>query len=90
MLLKDVIKLFFREQKNNTQFNEMRITKIWVDIVGQHFANHTVSISLKYKTLFVRMDSAGAKYDLFMGRNLIIRQINRTLGENLVERIMFQ
>ena len=90
LFLKDALKLFFDEYKNNTQYNEMRISKAWTDIVGPHFCNHTVNISLKYKTLYVRMDSASAKYELYMGRNLLIKHINKKIGENLIERIMFQ
>jgi predicted nucleic acid-binding Zn ribbon protein len=88
--IKDVMKLFFYEYKNNTQYNEMRITKIWQNIVGPHFVNHTVSIGLRNKTLYVRMDSASAKYELYMGRNLLIKHINLQLGEKLVDKIMFQ
>lgn len=90
LFLKDALKMFLAEYKNNTQYNEMRISKAWQEIVGPHFCNHTINISLKHKTLFVRMDSASAKYELYMGRNLLIKHINKNIGENLVERIMFQ
>ncbi|MDY0216987.1 MAG: DUF721 domain-containing protein [Bacteroidales bacterium] len=86
----DVMRLFFYEFKNNTQYNEMRISKIWQDLVGPHFINHTVSIGLRNKTLYVRMDSASAKYELYMGRNLLIKHINLQLGEKIIDKIMFQ
>jgi ribosomal protein S19E (S16A) len=86
----DAIQQFLREYKSSDKLKEAKINSEWAKIVGPVFSKHTVSIYLKQRYLYVRMDAASVKHELYMARNILIRAINKELGEDAIEKIILQ
>lgn len=86
----DAIQQFLREYKSSDKLKEAKINSEWAKIVGPVFSKHTVSIYLKQRYLYVRMDAASVKHELYMARNILIRAINKELGEEAIEKIILQ
>lgn len=84
------IRQFLQEYKSSDKLKEARINNEWAKIVGPVFASHTVSIYLKQRYLYVRMDAASVKHELYMARQILIRSLNKELGEKVIEKIIFQ
>ncbi len=88
--LKIVLDDFLKGYKSSDKLKEAQITNEWSKIVGPIFAQHTTSITLKGKYLFVRIDAPSVKYELYMARNLLIKSINNFFNKTLIEKIFFQ
>lgn len=88
--LGEAIQQFLKEYKSSDKLKEARINSEWAKIVGPIFARHTASIYLKGRYLYVRMDAASVKQELYMARSVLIRAINMELGENAIEKIFLQ
>ncbi len=86
----EAIQQFLQDYSSSDKLKEAKIINEWGKLVGPVFQSHTVSIYLKKRYLYVRMDAASVKHELYMARNLLIKTINRELGENVIEKIIFQ
>jgi predicted nucleic acid-binding Zn ribbon protein len=84
------IRQFLQEYKSSDKLKEARINTEWERIVGPVFARHTVSLYLKQRYLYIRMDAASVKHELYMARNILIKALNKELGETVIEKIIFQ
>ncbi len=84
------IEQFLKEYNSSDKLKEARIVSLWSKIVGPVFSNHTVSIYLKHRFLYIRMDAASVKHELYMARTILIKNLNAELGENIIEKIIFQ
>ena len=51
-------------------------------------ANDTTDVSLRKKTLYIKLSSPALKEELSDGKEKLIKLINERLKENLVERII--
>jgi predicted nucleic acid-binding Zn ribbon protein len=86
----EAIQQFLQEYKSSDKLKEAKINSEWAKIVGPVFSKHTVSIYLKQRYLYVRMDAASVKHELYMARSVLIRAINKELGEEAIEKIILQ
>lgn len=88
--LGEAIQQFLQDYKSSDKLKEAKIINEWAKIVGPVFDQHTVSIFLKQRYLYVRMDAASVKHELYMARTSLIRALNKELGETVIEKIIFQ
>lgn len=86
----EAIQQFLQEYKSSSKMKEAKINSEWAKIVGPVFSKHTVSIYLKQRYLYIRMDAASVKHELYMARSVLIRAINKELGEEAIEKIILQ
>ncbi|HNU22605.1 MAG TPA: DUF721 domain-containing protein [Bacteroidales bacterium] len=87
--LKKVIEELLETYNLKSGFTQVRIQRIWSQIVGRHIAKRTSEIRLKNDTLFVRLNSAALRTELSFAKTKIIRNLNRQLGEDIIKEIVF-
>ena len=87
--LKKVIEELLETYNLKSGFTQVRIQRIWSQIVGRHIAKRTSEIRLKNDTLFVRLNSAALRTELSFAKTKIIRNLNRQLGEDIIKAIVF-
>jgi len=51
-------------------------------------ANYTTDVSLRKKTLYIKLSSPALKEELSYGKEKLIKLINERLKENVVEKII--
>lgn len=81
---------FFKKSKYYSHIKEAEIRESWGDIVGTMFANATTNISFNNKTMFVSVNSAAIKHELFLNRTTIIFRINEKIKDTYVKEIIFR
>jgi predicted nucleic acid-binding Zn ribbon protein len=67
-----------------------RIDRMWDKIVGEIIAENTRPAALKEKTLLVYVNSSPWLHHLHFLKEEIVRKVNDTLGEDLIEDILFK
>jgi len=87
--LKKVIEELLETYNLKSGFTQVRIQRIWSQIVGRHIAKRTSEIRLKNDTLFVRLNSAALRTELSFAKTKIIRNLNRQLGEDIIKENVF-
>jgi hypothetical protein len=88
-LLKNL--LYKRENKKSIALTDKDIFYIFNRIIKEEFGNIGASKLkadyFKNKTIFVKSSSSAWANELFLSRNMIIRKINKELGEGVIREI---
>lgn len=88
--LKLAIEEFLKAFRLEDKLSETKILHSWDQVVGEMVAKHTQRISIRNKTLFVRIDSAALRNELFYMREKIILALNKEVGKVVIEELVFQ
>ena len=86
--LKKTIDQLLRAYGYQDQLDELEIIKLYEDLVGKMFANHTQKIGFKNKILYVKLDSASLKQELSYVKEGLVEKLNKQLGRRIVEKIV--
>ncbi|MCS7078292.1 MAG: DUF721 domain-containing protein [Bacteroidia bacterium] len=74
--LSDCIHSFLEKSKLDTEMYQQVVINQWKEIVGEHAAEHTVSLFFKDKTLHVKLDNSCWRNELHYRKQQIIERIN--------------
>jgi len=88
--LRKTIDQLLRAYGYQDQLDEIEIIKVYEDLVGQMFANHTQKIAVKNRKLFVKLDSASLKQELNYVKEGVVERLNKNLGRNLIDKIVLR
>ena len=66
-----------------------RIISFWKDVVGEPIASHTEPFKIEDFKLYIKVESACWRTELFFMKDKIIKQINQYINDNLVKDIIF-
>jgi predicted nucleic acid-binding Zn ribbon protein len=66
---------------------EARIEAMWETVMGNTIARHTSNINLKSDRLYLTVDSAALRNELFYSRVKIRDVINKELGKEIVKDV---
>jgi hypothetical protein len=85
--LGDVIKTVFKQYGIEDKMLEMKIISVWETLMGAVVAKHTDKVRFKKGVLNIYLSSSSLRNELMLSRELIIRNINRALDDNVVKEI---
>tara|TARA_B100000809_G_scaffold39367_1_gene34469 strand:+ start:16308 stop:16592 length:285 start_codon:yes stop_codon:yes gene_type:complete len=88
--LKKTIDQLLKAYGYQDQLDEIEIIKIYEDLVGQMFANHTQKIAVNKRILYIKLDSASLKQELNYVKEGIVEKLNRKIGRNLIDKIVLR
>lgn len=70
------------------KFEEQQVVAQWSDVVGEQIAGHTHAASCEGGKLFVEVDSAAWRQELFYMKTDILKRLNQQAGRNIVQDII--
>lgn len=85
----DVIRQFLRQEGLESPLNEYRLVEAWKDVVGPTIARYTTNLYIKNQTLHVHLASSVLRQELMMGRELLVRNLNKQVGSQVIVNISF-
>lgn len=88
--LKDAIGSFLKTSRLSGKLANQKIIDGWEKIMGKMIAKHTTQISIYDKKLFLYLDSAPLKQELFYSREKIVQMLNEEAGEEVIKEIVFR
>jgi hypothetical protein len=87
--LQDVLKEF-REQKHlKDKLLDKKLEELWKQLY-KNMAAYTTKLQLRKKSLTVWVSSAPLRQELMYNKVKIIQQLNKALGEELIDQIEFR
>jgi hypothetical protein len=66
---------------------EARIEAMWEPVMGRTIARHTTNINLKGDRLYLTVDSAALRNELFYARVKIRDVVNRELAKDIIKDV---
>ena len=88
--LKEAIQQLISAYRLNGKLNEAKIVSSWEKIMGKGIAARTRNIYVRKGVLFLTIDSAPLKQELFMGKAKIVDLLNQEVGEEFIKEVIFQ
>ena len=88
--IKDAIGSFLKSSRLSGRLAEHKILDGWEKIMGKMIAKHTKQISIHEKKLYLHLDSAPLKQELFYSREKIMQMLNEEAGEEVIKEIVFR
>ena len=86
--LKNLVNKFLKENKLEKGLLNIEVKKAWFELMNNGVANYTTDVSLRKKTLYIKLSSPALKEELSYGKEKLIKLINERLKENVVEKII--
>lgn len=87
--LGEVLQQLFDAYGWTEKMDGVRIINSWEDIVGGIFAKHTTNLYVKNKKLYVVLDSAVLRNELYMERSNLVDKLNKEIGKEVIDEIIF-
>ena len=84
-----LIRSFLRQESLESPLNEQRLLDAWPKILGPA-ATYTSNLYIRNQTLYVHLTSAALRQELMMGRDLLVRNLNRHVGAQVITNIIFR
>ena len=84
----DMIRKFFRLNGLESPLNEYRLVQAWKDVVGPAIAGYTSNLYIKNQILYVHLTSSVLRQELMMGRDLLVRNLNKQVGAQVIVNII--
>jgi len=66
---------------------EAKIEAMWESIMGRTIARHTTNINLKGDRLYLTVDSAALRNELFYSREKIRDVVNKEIGKDIIKDV---
>lgn len=86
----DLLRKFMREEGLETPLNEHRLIAAWKEILGPGIASYTSNIYIRNQILYVHLSSSVLRQELMMGRELLVKNLNRHVGTQVITNIIFR
>jgi len=87
--IKDVIQRLLKTYKLSGRINNAKIIENWEKMMGKTIAKHTTGLYIKQGVLYVRINSAALKQEMFLHKPKIKQIVNDFVGGKHIEDIMF-
>ena len=83
--IEDLLKVYHLENK----FDQKSLVQSWPKLMGATIANRTGKIYFKNKVLFVEITSPPLKTELNMSKSKVMKILQESAGQGLIEEIIF-
>jgi hypothetical protein len=88
--LKALIEEMLETYHLSDKLNEVNIIQSWNRILGKVIAQHTTSLYISNKILFVTLDSAALREELSYAKNKIIKMLTKEYNRVVITDIVFR
>ena len=88
--IKNILSSIAKDPKYAGKLDEKKIEKIWRETNQPFVVDRTKKVTFRDGKLFLFIDSAPLKQELFNSRELILNKVNKALGADIVKEIVIR
>lgn len=85
----DIINHFLKEEHLEGKFDEQRALMLWGEIVGPGINRYTVRRYVSGGVMHVTLSSAPLRNEMMLTRSSLIAKINKAIGRDVIQEIVF-
>ena len=86
--LAELISEFYKRHHRENSLDEMKIIELWKSVVGGFIAAHTLDLRITKGILYVKVDADSLRNELMYSKTILLRNINRVTGTDLLKDIV--
>jgi hypothetical protein len=87
--LKQALAEMLDAYKLRGRMEELKLMSSWGKIMGPMVQKRTLDISIRNKTLFVKLESAALREELSYSREKLIQRLNEEAGSDVISQVVF-
>ncbi len=88
--LKEVIGEFMSSYHLEEKLLQKQVIHSWEKVMGKLVANHTKTLTIRKRTLYVKVDSPALKSELSFSREKICKALNKAVKAEVIEDVIIQ
>ena len=86
--IKNLLNIFLKRNKLERGLLDLEVKRVWHELIENGVSNYTSDVSLKNKTLYIKLTSPALKEELSYGKEKLIKLINERFKKTIVEKIV--
>jgi hypothetical protein len=87
--LKEAIDEMLKAYKISGKVNETQVIESWEKLMGRSIASRTTDLKIRYKKLYVTLNSAPLRQELAMSKSKLIELLNKDFKDKVIEDVVF-
>jgi predicted nucleic acid-binding Zn ribbon protein len=88
--LGEVIEEYLKALRLKNRVKEFELIRHWEELLGPVISSMVSRIYIKERILFVQVQSAVLRNELFMQQEKLLRTLNEKSGQKIIDRIVFR
>ncbi|MFK7747840.1 MAG: DUF721 domain-containing protein [Kordia sp.] len=88
--ISEVLKDFVSENRLEDGLDKIDARDAWLKVMGNGVNTYTTNVLLKNDTLYVSLSSAVLRQELSYGKDKIIKNLNESLGKELIKTLILR
>ncbi|MCS6991820.1 MAG: DUF721 domain-containing protein [Chitinophagales bacterium] len=84
----EAVQLLIRQLGLEEKIYERQLRSQWASLFGPAFAKYTETISLRNKKLYLRVNSAPLRQEIWFNRSQLIARIHEAIAPGIVEEVV--
>lgn len=84
----DLIREFYKLHHRENSIEETKILESWNSVVGEFIGYHTLDLKIRNDILYVKVDADSLRTELMYSKTLLIKNLNRVAGKELLKDIV--
>jgi len=87
--LKEVLDRWMKAYGFEERAKNLEVVQAWPELMGTAVAHRTKEITIRNKTLYLKMDSSVMRDELAHGKQVIIQRVNEFAGMEVIRDVWF-
>ncbi len=86
--IKNLLNIFLKKNNLEKGLLDLEVKKVWHELMENGVSNYTSDVSLKNKTLYIKLSSPALREELSYGKQKLIKLINQRFKKTIVHKIV--
>ena len=86
--IKNLLDLFLKKNNLEKGLLDLEVKRAWHELMENGVSNYTTDVSLKNKTLYIKLSSPALKEELSYGKEKLMKLINERFKKKIVQKIV--
>ena len=86
--VKNLLDIFLKKNNLEKGLLDLEVKRAWHELMENGVSNYTTDVSLKNKTLYIKLSSPALKEELSYGKEKLMKLINERFKKKIVQKIV--
>ena len=86
--IKNLLDIFLKKNNLEKGLLDLEVKRAWHELMENGVSNYTTDVSLKNKTLYIKLSSPALKEELSYGKEKLIKLINQRFKKKIIQKIV--
>ncbi len=88
--ISDILKQVLKKNNIDEQLYQRKVINSWEEVLGKNIGHYTTKLEFVNQTLYVYISSSVIRHELFLMKFKIKTSLNKYVGANVVNDIIFK